>query len=239
MASLHGGLKAYAVYLILISIYWGISSRKKGVRWVRSVRFLFAGVLVACVIVLAQKGGAFMNVGEGLEAAEYFRKSAISIHGRTNYGVMLETSSVYGLVTTIPMIFAQYMFSPFPWQVENGKDVYAFLESMLRFVLLFFAVFFWRRSSGEVRSYYGFLLIIFLGMELMWALGTINWGTAMRHHVPGYGVIVLLGAPGLILFMRRLHFGVFGRRKDSRFQDREKFIKADPIINSRGSEDWQ
>jgi predicted RND superfamily exporter protein len=76
-------------------------------------------------------------------------------------------------------------------------DIYALLESMLRFVLLFFAVSSWRRSSGEVRSYYDFLLIVVLGMELMWALGTINWGTATRHHVPGHSVIVLLGVPWL------------------------------------------
>jgi hypothetical protein len=107
------------------------------------------------------------------------------------------------------------MFAPFPWQVENVKDVWALLESMLRFVLLFFAVSSWRRSSGEVRSYYGFLLIVVLGLELVWALGTANWGTAIRHHVPGYGIIVLLGVPGLTLFIRKLQFGIFGRRKAS------------------------
>ena len=215
MAVLHNGLKVYAVYLVLFSIYWGISSHKKGVRLARSVRFLFAGVIIACVIVLAQKVGFFMSAGEGLETAEFFRQNAATIHGRATYGGMLDTSSVYGLVTTIPMIFVQYMFAPFPWQVENGKDVYAFLESMLRFVLLFFAVLFWRRSSGEVRRCYSFLLIAVLGMELVWALGTVNWGTGIRHHVPGYGVIVLLGAPGLILFMRELHSKMLGCRKDN------------------------
>ena len=134
---------------------------------------------------------------------------------RTNFSFILDTSSMLGIVTTVPMVFVEYMFAPFPWQVENVKDVYALLESMLRFVLLFFAVFSWRRSSGEVRSYYGFLLIIFFGMELVWALGTINWGTAIRHHMPGHSVIVLLGVPGLILFMRKLHFGIFGLRNDN------------------------
>ncbi len=128
---------------------------------------------------------------------------------------MLDASSVYGLVTTIPMVFVQYMFAPFPWQVENVKDIYALFESMLRFLLLFFAISSWRRSSGEVRSCYSFLLIAVLGMELVWALGTANWGTAPRHHVLGYGVIVLLGAPGLIVFMRKIHFRIFGQRKVS------------------------
>jgi hypothetical protein len=113
------------------------------------------------------------------------------------------------------MVFVEYMFAPFPWQVENAKDVWALLESMLRFVLLFFAVYTWRRSSGEVRSCYGFLLIVVLGLELGWALGTANWGTAARHHVVGHSVIVLLGAPGLILFIRELQYGIFERRKVS------------------------
>ena len=162
MAVLHNGLKVYAVYLALFSIYWGIFNRKKGVRLARSVRFLLVGVIIACVIVLAQKVGFFMSAGEGLEIAEFFRQNAATIPGRATYGVMLDTSSVYGLVTTIPMVFVQYMFAPFPWQVENVKDAYAFLESMLRFAFLFFAVFFWRRSSGEVRNYYSFLLIVVL-----------------------------------------------------------------------------
>jgi hypothetical protein len=215
MAVLHNGLMLYTIYFILASIYWVVSGYKKGVRSKRLVRFLFAGLAIACVIMVTQKMGWYITVGHGLEKAEYFRQAAATIPARATYGVVLDTSSVLGLVKTIPMIFAQYMFAPFPWQVQNAKDVHALLESMLRFVLLFFAVYSWRRSSGEVRSYYGFLLIILLGMELVWALGTVNWGTAIRHRVPGYSVIVLLGAPGLILFMRRLHFMIFRRRKDN------------------------
>jgi hypothetical protein len=215
MALLHRGLKGYAAYLILTSVCWVIFSRKKGVGWERPIRFLFAGLIVACVIMLTQKMGWYMNVGQGLEESMDFRRFAATIHGRTTYGVVLHESSVLGLVKTIPTIFVQYMFAPFPWQVGNVKDIYALLESMLRFVLLFFAVSTWRRSSGEVRSYYGFLLIVVLGLELMWALGTINWGTAMRHHVTGHSVIALLGVPGLTLFMRKLHFGIFRCRKDN------------------------
>jgi hypothetical protein len=214
LSVLHNSLSKYATFLIVISVYWVIFSRKKGIRWERHVRFLFAGLLVACVIISSQKMGWFMPLGEELEGIEAFRKMAAQHPGRTTYGIMLDTSSVLGLVKTMPMIFVQYMFAPFPWQIENVADIHAMLESMLRFLLLFFAVSSWRRSSGEVRSCYGFLFIVVLAMEFMWGLGTINWGTAIRHHVPGCSVIVLLGAPGLILFMRRLHFEMFGCRKD-------------------------
>jgi hypothetical protein len=216
MSLLHHGLARYAVYLIVISLYWCIFSRRMCVRWPCSVRVLFAGLLIACVIISSQKMGLFMTLGEAVERGAELRRTLLSYTDvRTNFSTVLDASSVRGIVTTVPMIFVEYMFAPYPWQVENVKDICALLESMLRFVLLFFAVFLWSRSSGEVRSYYGFLLIVVLGMELVWALGTSNWGTAPRHHVPGYGVIVLLGAPGLFLFMRELHFRIFGRRKVS------------------------
>jgi len=215
LAVLHVGLFWYALYLILVSLCWGILGHKRKVSWTLPLRFLLAGSLVACIIVLAQKMGWYVSVENVLDGADNFRQNASTIDGRTTYGIMLDTSSVLGLVKTIPVVIVYYMFAPFPWQVENVVDIHALLESMLRFVLLLFAVFSWRRSSGEVRSYYSFLFIVVLGLELMWALGTINWGTAIRHHVPGYSVIVLLGAPGLILIMQKLHFSIFGRRKVS------------------------
>jgi len=210
MAALHVGLLWYALYMIVVSICWGVFGSKKRVRWAWPVKFMFAVLLVACVIVSAQEMGLYMSVGHALDGAEGFRPAAATIQGRTTYGIMLDTSSVLGLVKTLPAIFTYYMFAPFPWQVENVADINALLESILRFLLLFFAISSWLRSSGEVRSYYSFLFIVVLGLELMWALGTINWGTAIRHHVPGYSVIVLLGAPGLILLMQKLHFGISG-----------------------------
>jgi len=216
LALTHHGLANFAMYLIAISVFWAIFGRKKNVRWARHLRFLFAGLLIACVIISSQKLGLFMTLGEALERGAGMRQTLLSYTDvRTNFSFILDTSSVFGIVTTLPMVFVEYMFAPFPWQVENVEDICAFFESILRFVLLFSAVSSWRRSSGEVRSCYGFLLIVVLGLELVWALGTTNWGTATRHHVTGYSVLVLLGAPGLILFMRRLHFMMFGRRRDN------------------------
>ena len=234
MALLHDGLKGYIMFFLPVCICWGITFRsRKTVLLECYARFLFAGLLVACVIMLIQKMGWYLTIEDALNRIDNFHQASTAkgFLGRTNFAFPLDASSALGIVKTIPMVFGQYMFAPFPWQVENVKDICALLESMLRFVLLFFAVSSWRRSSGEVRSYYNFLLIIYLGMELLWALGTVNWGTATRHHVLGHSVIVLLGGPGLILFMRKLQFMKFECRKVSRFQDREKVVKPDPKMN--------
>ena len=28
-------------------------------------------------------------------------------------------------------------------------------------------------------------------MEVIWALGTVNWGSAARHHVPAMGLLLI------------------------------------------------
>jgi len=40
LAVLHVGLFWYALYLILVSLYWGILGYKKKVRWALPLRFL-------------------------------------------------------------------------------------------------------------------------------------------------------------------------------------------------------
>ena len=233
MAYLHHGLARYAIYLVVFGIYWGIFSRQVRNRFTPLIiNLLLAGLLIACVIISSQKMGLLMSPGEGLEKGADMRQTLLKYKEvRTNFSFILDTSSVFGIVTTFPMVFAEYMFAPFPWQAENVKDIWALLESILRFLLLFFAISSWRRSSGEVRRCYSFLLITVLGMELVWALGTASWGTAVRHHVPGYSVIVLLGVPGLFLFMRNIHIVLFGRRKAIIFQDRGNFVKPDSETN--------
>jgi hypothetical protein len=36
-----------------------------------------------------------------------------------------------------------------------------------------------------------FIFISYFAIELIWAQGTMNWGTAARHHIPGLGLLVL------------------------------------------------
>ena len=43
-----------------------------------------------------------------------------------------------------------------------------------------------------------FLLVIYLSMSFLWALGTINYGTGMRHHVVAVWIVIMLGIPPLM-----------------------------------------
>jgi hypothetical protein len=93
------------------------------------------------------------------------------------------------------------MLAPFPWQIGSPLDIEAMLEGWVRLALLVTSWRAWRLSVGEARSRIGFLFCLFVAMEFLWALGTVNWGTAVRHHILAYGLLALTGGPGLLLFL--------------------------------------
>jgi hypothetical protein len=91
-----------------------------------------------------------------------------------------------------------------PWKISSIVDVVALLENILRFWLIWNAL---KYLVGSYRNkpmfvahnYFGherYILLIFLSyliMETIWSLGTSNWGTASRHHLPSLGLLLVMG----------------------------------------------
>jgi hypothetical protein len=85
-----------------------------------------------------------------------------------------------------------YLFRPFIWQISNVIDVVAFSENLIRFIIVF--DFLKRIYRKHISSTYVILILMYLLLEFLWSLGTTNWGTAMRHHISGLGIMVILFA---------------------------------------------
>jgi len=109
-----------------------------------------------------------------------------------------------GLILSLPSFLFQYLFEPMPWKMSSIVDVVALLENMLRFWLIWNAL---KYLVGSYRNkpmfvahnYFGHercILLIFLSyliVETIWSLGTSNWGTASRHHLPSLGLLLVMG----------------------------------------------
>ncbi len=204
LGALHIGLVPYAVFLVIFSLYWGLGAgRPADTVWKRALLLAVAALLLVTLAASVQKLGgaaAALASGKALEYAQDYRLHSVQ-EARAAYGVMLDISTPAGFAATLPAVVVQYMFAPFPWQIGSPLDIEAMLEGWVRFALLLTSWRAWRLSVGETRSRIGFLFGLFLTMEFLWALGTINWGTAIRHHVLAYGLLVLTGGPGLLLFL--------------------------------------
>jgi hypothetical protein len=222
LAVLHNGLLVYAIFLVCLSFFWGLGfsltnwGKKNPVTKLVGV-LLIIGIVSAWATYASDMGGASRALmsGEGGDYAGIYREHTGT--DRSTYGGKLDTSSIVTFIPSAALVSAFYMFAPFPWQISSAADVYGALEGYLRLILMYYGLKTWYRSRGERRSQWGYLLICFFSLEFLWAMGTSNWGTATRHHLIAYGVLVIVGGPGLLRFLERLSSRVLrGRRIKTR-----------------------
>jgi hypothetical protein len=195
----HHGLTVYVVFLFLLGLTWAFRFRPVEVGKVATVLALLAPVALPVVVSKLTGNTVFRLVvsGKGLEFTSRVREALARANARTEYGVELDTSSFSASILSVPATFGAYMLCPLPWQATTPMDMYVLLENVVRLILILTAaraLFMPGRDKGTLL----FLLVAGLSLEVMWSVGTTNWGTAVRHHMVAYPVFVLAGAPLLL-----------------------------------------
>lgn len=207
LAATHHGLAVFALFGVVLSVTFAYRHRARRYRHLRRIA---AVAVVGALIAVALSGPRFIGAlgavqsGEILEEVSSFRERVPVADARTNYSVSVDASSFLSLAISMPAVFFYYLFAPFPWQVQTVGDLLACGEGILRLLLIYFSLRAWRASVGEQRKRLLFMIALFAFAEALWSLGTVNWGTAVRHHLPAYGLLVATGAPGLIVTLRRM-----------------------------------
>jgi len=215
----------YALFLVPVLFLWfpqqisgSLSNRWRFSKWrlvtICGILFLIIGALI--IGIQFKVGGlgsvkAFLS-GEWLSYAEEHRIRAIessASYARAIYGITLDVSSPISLMKSVWLIYIYYLFAPFPWQVTNWLDVYGIAESLLRLLLITFSIISWYRADGVQHRIWGLLLVIYFSMTFLWAMGTVNYGTSIRHHILTNWIIIILGSPVLIDFVLRQFRKIF------------------------------
>jgi hypothetical protein len=219
MGLFHKALILYTLFLVPVlflffpqQISGSLSNRRRFLKW----RLITVGLVLVLIIGIFIIGDlsnimgleameSFLS-GKGLKYAAEYRAMLMlgkASDARANYGIMLNTSSVITLIRSTSLMFVYYLFAPFPWQVTNWLDLYGVAESLLRLLLITFSIISWYRTDGIQRRIWGLLLVIYFSMSFLWAMGTVNYGTSIRHHILTNWIIIILGGPGLIDFVVR------------------------------------
>ena len=213
---LHNGLFLYSLLLLGVSVYWGISGkwRKAGYKKIL-IRTAILGVAFVGVMIWLYFGGEIggatkaIRTGDVVVYTETYREKGEQ-DAAANYQVKVDASSPLAFITSSSVVFIYYQFAPFPWQVTRPLDAYAMIEGILRLILIIYTFRLWWHARGERRQRYSYLIFCYFSLEFLWALGTGNWGTSVRHHIIAYASLVLLGGPGLMysieILLRRLKF---------------------------------
>lgn len=183
---LHGGLYAFGIILITSVII--IQSLRGSAHHVLRKLILALPVLVALVFYGLYY---FNSLSYGLDkdigdASEIYQEKIIVADGRTTY---LSNGSTGPL--TMASSFLQYLFEPMPWRNLALVDYESLIENLIRLWLIYRAVMVIHMLSGERKRFICFNFIMYLILEFIWSLGTANWGTAIRHHIPSLGLLII------------------------------------------------
>jgi len=220
MGCFHRALILYMLFLLPVFFLWfpKQASSSSDSRWpfsrkrfivIGAILILIIGILIMGVLLEIQGLDALASVfsGKGLKYAADYRTRLMFELGpdaRANYGILLDTSSVGQLIKTTSLAYIYYLFAPFPWQLKNWLDFYALADSFFRCILILISIFSWYRAEGLKRRIWGLFLVIYFSMTFLWAMGTVNYGTSIRHHLLTNWIIVMLGGSGLMEFIGKL-----------------------------------
>ena len=86
----------------------------------------------------------------------------------------------------------QFEFEPYPWRETLNIDYILIAQNAFK-LFLFYIIIKKLILSFKLKNLSYFILFsIFIFLEFLWSTGTVNWGTAARHQVPGYGMLIYL-----------------------------------------------
>jgi len=147
-----------------------------------------------------QRGNQIFGFIDKINSNAYYLRLS---PGNSTYYWNLNDTSFLLLVKSFLQCIIYYMFKPFVWEVSSISSLVLFLEGMLRFLLIVFSItFIFKADNNRFRALYILMLTIYFFIEIVWALGTSNSGTASRHHLVSQWILIMLGGAGLIEFIK-------------------------------------
>jgi hypothetical protein len=205
----HGAIFVFGVFVIAATLFWILLRQRRA--WV-----LASLVVVPFAVGVLVYGFALFRTvytyqfGDGLASAvERYQRAGLMIDARTHYIDDVSIDGTMGLLQFLPVTLFRYLFEPMPWRMSSPVDVAFALENLLRAALIWRVVTGLWRAKPQQRKPVMLIFACYIVLETIWALGTINWGTAARHHISSLGLLVLAA---FAFSRRRKRAGTSARR---------------------------
>lgn len=186
---LHNGLVMVIPLIILIASITFLWMKNLTVK---SFSLTFFSIFIILVVIILMKFGVLTSQatdsilsGEGLEYAEGYRLS--SPDTRASYTGVLDTSSVITTLMSSISLFIKYMIFPMPWMISSVIDLVSITENLIRLCMITYIV---KNRIGS--KIFVSLFILYFLLEMIWSIGTSNWGTASRHHIVSMPILLIV-----------------------------------------------
>ena len=168
---------AFIFGALIFVIYFALYNKQKGAVSFSINKFSKLLILLICAIILGigflslwkNKLTSISDMGDIYSTTN--RASGDSVH-LENYKV----NNVGQLIAFTPLKLFYFLFSPVPWKFRNTMDIISFVLDVLVYVILIVSVLKLPKESSS-----RLLFVTFVLMSVIFALGTFNSGTAIRH----------------------------------------------------------
>jgi len=191
MGVLHGALFAFGLFIVVATL---VLLALRGRKSFALIKIALVAPLIFLVVVygLSLFTNVSYNLDEGFGAAvEAYQQGGIASDARAQYKTSAEINGVTGLLLFMPVALFQYMLEPMPWRISAAIDVVSLFENSLRAWLIWKALVVLKNMPVQRRRPVLFVFLSYIVIETLWSLGTVNWGTAIRHHLPSIGLLVV------------------------------------------------
>jgi len=190
MGLLHFGLVLYGILGAILTFYF--TSIKGGK--VLSIELI---IFYLPLLALVSYGGTtlFLEIvpfdfSDGLASAVQLYQAGHN-EARAQYSFQPELNGLFDLFLFLPISLGQYFLEPMPWKIATPLDLALFIENMFRVTFIYFAINNIFKVKAAFKTPLIFLILMFFALESLWALGTVNWGSAVRHHIPSMGILLI------------------------------------------------
>jgi len=189
---LHKGL---SIFILFTSIFFLVMISSKFINYFYKKKILFLYFFLG-FLSLFSLGMFFLHILDILPIGPIFEYIQLKI---SNHQMNVPISRTTYLYTVAIDNFFDYLFYcvyfyflyPMPYEIQNFYDFIYCVENIIRIGLLGLVLnnFFYLQKKN---SFLIIILLVYISLEIMWAIGTANWGSAARHHVVSYGLLVIL-----------------------------------------------
>ncbi|MEX0930285.1 MAG: hypothetical protein WDZ79_01260 [Candidatus Paceibacterota bacterium] len=124
------------------------------------------------------------------------------VRGRATYLPDLRPSSYADIVLQTPVRVASFFFAPYPWDVEDPVDLFGVMIGLTYAVLIALALYSLRFMDRNERIRAVALLVIVALFAIVFAWGTSNYGTSLRHKSKIVWMLIALASVSVCLSPR-------------------------------------
>lgn len=168
---------AFIIGAPLLVIYYALYDKKKHAVSLSINNLGRMVILLICVLVI---GTGFLsmwsNKFSSVNDMDDIYLVANRARGGSVYLADYQVNSIGQLVLFTPLKLFYFLFSPVPWMFRNVMDVVSFfLDAMIYLALLI------KVLRGNKTDIARLMLTEFIALSIVFALGTFNSGTAIRH----------------------------------------------------------